>query len=73
MIPGGQLNVSATATWPLNTILEATGNSSLGKGARGAIPLHLVYESQDLRLTPGNKARTHLVLTIGNAVERGHQ
>jgi hypothetical protein len=71
-IAEGELQVSATSSLPMNTILEATGNSSLGKGARGAIPLHLIYESKDVRLRPGNSARIHLVLTISNAMERGH-
>jgi hypothetical protein len=33
--------------------LQATGNSALGKGTRGAIPLILQIEADDLKLNPG--------------------
>jgi hypothetical protein len=36
----------------LEKSLEATGDSALGKGARGAIPLILRMESHDLNVTP---------------------
>jgi hypothetical protein len=32
----------------------ATGNSPLGKGVKGAIPLHLVYEANDVAISPGH-------------------
>jgi hypothetical protein len=55
------LSFTARADWSLETSLLATGDSALGRGARGAIPLHLIYESRDLFLEP-NQARTwHLV------------
>jgi len=39
--------------WPVQISAYATGNDSLGKGDRGAIPLHLVLESRNISLTPG--------------------
>jgi hypothetical protein len=58
------LSFTARADWSLETSLLATGDSALGRGARGAIPLHLIYESRDLLLEP-NKAKTwHLVTEL---------
>jgi hypothetical protein len=48
----GSLRVSVTTPWATETSVRATGNGVLGRGARGAIPLHLIYEARDLRITP---------------------
>jgi hypothetical protein len=60
----GTLTVAATADWPLRVSLLATGDSALGRGARGAIPLNLVYESRDLRLTPEKSARWQMTIKV---------
>ena len=39
--------------WPLEISAYATGDDSLGRGDRGAIPLHLILESKNVSLTPG--------------------
>jgi hypothetical protein len=39
--------------WPLQISAYATGDDSLGRGDRGAIPLHLILESTNVSLTPG--------------------
>jgi hypothetical protein len=50
--PDGILEVMAPgADWPVQESLQATGDSALGRGARGAVPLLMIYESHDLRLT----------------------
>jgi hypothetical protein len=47
--PEGVLEVQVAQTdWPIQISLFAVGDSPLGRGARGAIPLHLVMESKDL-------------------------
>jgi hypothetical protein len=38
--------------WPLQISAFATGDDSLGRGDRGAIPLYLILESKDVSLTP---------------------
>ena len=44
------VRVSLTsANFPLKTSIMATGNSALGRGVRGAIPLHLVFEAKDIK------------------------
>jgi hypothetical protein len=53
---------SPTAQWPLQESIRATGDSLEGRGARGAVPLHLVYESSDLRLTPQRPLRWRIAL-----------
>jgi hypothetical protein len=58
----GALEVTATAAWPLKVSVRATGDSTLGRGARGALPLHLVYEARDLRLNPQRPARWRITL-----------
>ncbi|HEX8138093.1 MAG TPA: hypothetical protein VF544_10920 [Pyrinomonadaceae bacterium] len=40
------LEVEATADWPLKVSVLATGDGPLGRGARGPVPLHLVYEAR---------------------------
>jgi hypothetical protein len=45
----GTLEVSlSSANFPLQTTILATGNSALGRGVHGAIPLHLVFEGRDV-------------------------
>jgi len=39
--------------WPLQISAYATGDDSLGRGDRGAIPLHLIFESKNILFTPG--------------------
>lgn len=60
----GVLSVAATAAWPLKVSLLATGESASGRGARGAIPLHLVYESRDLKLTQGKPTRWRITIKL---------
>lgn len=37
------------ANFPLQTSIMASGNSALGRGVHGAIPLHLVFEARDVQ------------------------
>ncbi len=65
----GSLEVKMlSASFPVVTRVFATGDSPLGRGVRGAIPLHLVFESSNLRLQPGKPIRYELALTVnGNS------
>ena len=49
--------------------LRATGASDrqqpLGRGARGPIPLHLIYEARDVRVTPGQPVTWQMTLRPG--------
>src|SRR6266513_2166661 len=58
------LSSAATADWPLMISVEATGDGPLGRGARGPIPLHLIYESSDLQVKPGKAAHWRLTLSL---------
>ena len=51
----GTLLVSVPhSSWPITvTVHPAPGDTPLGRGARGAVPLHLEYEARDIALTPG--------------------
>jgi hypothetical protein len=39
--------------WPIQISAFATGDSPLGRGARQAIPLHLVLEAKNVSFRPG--------------------
>jgi len=62
------LSVSATSDWSMKTSTFATGDHALGRGARGPLPLHLVYESHDLRLTPNRNLHWRLIMKVGRRV-----
>ncbi|HEU4872607.1 MAG TPA: hypothetical protein VFT44_05875, partial [Pyrinomonadaceae bacterium] len=47
----GTLEVRVSdATFPFKASIIATGNSALGRGVHGAIPLHLVLEARDIEI-----------------------
>jgi hypothetical protein len=60
----GRLRVTAAADWPVRASLRATGDSRLGKGVLGPIPLHLIYESNDLALKKGRPAAWEISLEL---------
>ncbi len=49
----GTLAVTVTSDWKTYYRILATGDSRLGKGVLGAIPLHLIYEASDVQLKKG--------------------
>nr|HEV7954699.1 hypothetical protein [Candidatus Acidoferrales bacterium] len=61
--PEGSLEVSVAATdFPLNVSTVATGNSNLGKGNRGAVPLYLELDAKNLTLQPNEPVKWTLRL-----------
>ena len=60
----GTLAVSVKSDWKTNQSIIAMGDSRLGKGVLGAIPLHSVYESADLRLEEGRKIAWEITLEL---------
>lgn len=50
--------------WPVEISAYATGENALGKGDRGPIPLHLVFESKNLLLKPGTPESWELTLSV---------
>ena len=61
----GQLAVRLSdATFPVEVSINATGDSPLGRGVHGAIPLHLVYESRNLTVNPGKPLKFTLTLVV---------
>jgi len=58
----GTLDVRLSdANFPLKPSIMATGDSALGRGVHGAIPLHLVFEAKDITVNGALKYK--LVLT----------
>ena len=58
------LAVTVKSDWKMNHEIIATGDSRLGKGVLGAIPLHLIYESNDLQLKKGQKLTWEMSLEL---------
>ena len=57
----GSLDVSlVSASFPVKTTILATGSSALGRGVHGAIPLHLVFEAQDITVNGALKFKLAL-------------
>jgi len=50
------------ASFPLKTSIVASGNSALGRGVHGAIPLHLMFEAENLKTEKPLKYK--LVLSV---------
>jgi hypothetical protein len=48
--------------FPVRTSIMATGNSALGRGVHGPIPLHLVFEAQNINLQSGSSLKFKLTL-----------
>jgi hypothetical protein len=62
------LVVAVKADWlfastPVVTV--ATGDSALGKGARGPLPLHLLYETREITLPPGKALHCQITMRVG--------
>jgi hypothetical protein len=61
--PEGSLEVSVPAAdFPLTASVVATGNSNLGKGNRGAVPLYLELDAKNVTLQPGKPVKWTLRL-----------
>jgi hypothetical protein len=59
----GALDVMFGADFPIQATLLAAGDTAIGRGVHGAIPLHLVYEARDLQVSARSPLRYKLVLT----------
>jgi hypothetical protein len=60
----GALDVMFGADFPVQGSLLATGDTALGRGVHGAIPLHLVFEAQNVDVRPGSPLKSTLILKI---------
>ena len=50
--------------WPVHITAFATGDSPLGRGDRGPIPMQLILESKDVFLAPGASKRWEITLSF---------
>lgn len=60
----GTMAIAVKSSWPLTERIFATGDSKLGKGVLGAIPLHLIYESENSKLKKGESLTWEMVLEL---------
>jgi len=58
------LGITVKADWRLGVSLWTPGNDALGRGARGPVPLHLIYESSRLRLPARQQLRWRLTMRV---------
>jgi hypothetical protein len=65
----GMLSVDVNADWPLRVSTFAPGNAVLGRGARGALPLHLIYEAKDLTLQPQRSVHWRMTMKVEKAAK----
>ena len=61
----GILDVIFGADFPVQANILAVGDTAIGRGVHGAIPLHLVYEAKNLNVSAGKPLKYKLVLTPG--------
>jgi hypothetical protein len=60
----GSLEVQMlNATFPIATSIIATGDTALGRGVHGAIPLHLIFESENVALQVARPLKCRLAVT----------
>ena len=64
-ISASQVAIAVRADWPLKTSILASGDTVLSRGARAPLPLHLIYESQDLHLMPNQSLRWRFLVKVG--------
>lgn len=62
----GTLGVMVKSDWKTNQSLLATGDSRLGKGVLGAIPLHLIFESNNISIKKRQKMIWEITLELEN-------
>jgi hypothetical protein len=63
----GSLDVRMSElNFPLKVSIVATGNRPLGRGVHGAIPLHLVFEGQNLSVQSGSPLKYTVILKPGS-------
>jgi hypothetical protein len=62
----GILKVSVKSDWKNEISTLATGDSRLGKGTLGAIPLHLIFSTENLQLVAKQPHRWRLDLTVSD-------
>jgi hypothetical protein len=61
----GSLEVRVSdASFPFKTTIIATGNSALGRGVHGAIPLHLVLDADNIEVRSDNPLKYRIALTV---------
>ena len=60
----GKLTVELSGTFPVVASVVATGNSALGRGVHGAIPLHLMYEGRELTIKPEQPLKFKVTLGV---------
>lgn len=61
----GTLEVKLSgATFPVQTSIIASGDGPLGRGVHGAIPLHLIFEAQNVNVKPRQPLKFRIILGV---------
>ncbi|HKE55342.1 MAG TPA: hypothetical protein VKB46_01530 [Pyrinomonadaceae bacterium] len=64
--------VLSDTSFPVSTSIMATGDGPLGRGVRGAIPLHLQFEARNLVVDAGKPLKYRLTLTPQSSQHQLH-
>ena len=60
----GTLSVTMNVPDGAKVSIEATGDSKLGKGVLGAIPIHLIARDKNIELAKGKQLKWELTLEL---------
>jgi hypothetical protein len=61
----GQLEVKLLdMTFPVQTTIKASGDSPLGRGVHGPVPLHLLFEARTVTVGPGKPLKFKVILSV---------
>ncbi len=63
--------IAKSPDWPLQVSLRATGDTALGRGNRGALPLYLEYEARNIEPRPAKPMRWEIDLRAIRAAAPG--
>ena len=63
--------IAKSPDWPLQVSLRAAGDTALGRGNRGALPLYLEYEARNIELRPAKAMRWEIDLRAIRAAAPG--
>lgn len=60
----GTLKITAKSDWQPKIFLQTTGDSRLGKGVLGAIPIHLILEAENIEIKKDQKKVWEITLEL---------
>ncbi len=66
----GALEIRTAGDLPVAPRIQKFGDEPLGRGARGAIPIHVEFDAKDIRLQAGRPRMWEISLTVSPLIKR---